>query len=131
MATQKKVPPNPVTTGDADAFAMFMHKWQSELNLQDWRIERSTKSAGKANMAAINRISLPDRLATFAIGADFGARPVTAQSVEEIACHETCHVFLHEYKETCRDSSSTDEDIMAAEHRLVNTLVRLLVPEAR
>lgn len=127
----KKPPPNPVTTGDADAFALFAHKWQAELNLQDWRIERSSKACGKANMAEINKISLPDRLATYTIGADFGAKPVTAQSVEEIACHEMVHVFLHEFKEVCRDQTSTEDAIMAAEHRVVNTLVRLLVPEAR
>jgi hypothetical protein len=127
----KKPAPNPVKTSDEDAFALFVHKWAQELNLSNWRIERSTRKCGKANMAEINKISLPDRLATFTIGADFGARPVTAQSVEEIACHEVCHVFLHEYKEVCRDPAATDDAIMAAEHTLINTLVRLLVPEAR
>lgn len=124
-----KPAPNPVKQSDADAFAMFMREWQQKLNLQDWRIERSSKPAGRANMAAINRFSLPDRLATYALGDDFGAKPVTAQSVEETACHETLHVFLYEFKEVCRDPASTDDAIMAAEHRLVNSLVRLLVPE--
>lgn len=123
----KKPPVNPVTVPDQDAFAMFVHKWQDAMNLQDWRIERSSKPAGRANMAEVNKISLPDRLATYAIGADFGAKPVTAQSVEEIACHEVAHVFLHEFKEVCRDPAATDDAIMAAEHRVVNTMVRLLV----
>jgi hypothetical protein len=127
----KKPPANPVKVSDEDAFALFVHKWRDTLNLNDWRIERSSKACGKANMAEINRISLPDRLATFTIGADFGSRPVTSQSVEEIACHELGHVFLHEFKEVCRDQASTEDDIMAAEHRIVNTLVRLLVPDAR
>lgn len=126
---QKKSPPNPVQQSDEDAFALFIRDWQHKLNLQDWRIERSAKACGRANMAEINKISLPDRLATFTIGADFGAKPVTAQSVEETACHETLHILLHEYKEVCRDPAATDDDIMAAEHRVVNTLVRLLVQE--
>lgn len=126
---KKAPPPNPVTTADADGFAMFVREWQHKLNLQDWRIERSSKPAGRANMAAINKLSLPDRLATYALGEDFGAKPVTAQSVEEVACHETLHVFVYEFKEVCRDPNATDDEIMAAEHRLVNTLVRLLVPE--
>lgn len=121
--------PNPVKVGDEDAFVLFVQQWQEKLNLLDWRIERSSKSAGKSNMAEINKISLPDRLATYRIGADFGARPVTAQSLEEIACHEVGHVFVHEFKEICRDPASTEDAIMAAEHRLINTLVRLLVPE--
>jgi hypothetical protein len=131
MASPRKPPPNPVSVSDADAFTLFVHKWRDSMNLNDWRIERSSRPCGKANMAEINKISLPDRLATFTIGTDFGARPVTSQSVEEIACHEMGHVFLHEFKEVCRDPASTEDDIMAAEHRLIHTFVRLLVPEAR
>jgi hypothetical protein len=51
---------------------------------------------------------------------------VTAQTVEEIACHEVLHVFLHEYKEFIL-AGADEEDIMSAEHRIVNTLVGLLV----
>jgi hypothetical protein len=131
MSRKPTPAPNPVTPSDEDAFALLVHKWRDTLNLNNWRIERSAKRCGKANMAEINRISLPDRLATFTVGSDFGARPVTAQSVEEIACHEVCHVFLHEFKEVCRDPAATDDEIMAAEHNVVHTLVRLLVPEAR
>lgn len=130
MATPKKPPANPVTVSDADAFALFVHEWQERLNLRDWRIERSPKPAARANMAEVSKISLPDRLATYRIGADFGSIPVTAQSVEEIACHEVGHVFLHEFKEICMDPASTGDEINAAEHRLINTLVRLLVPRS-
>jgi hypothetical protein len=117
----KKVPPNPVTVADADGFAMAVMKWQDLLNLHDWRIERSAKPAAKSNMAEINSFDLKARLATYRIGADFGSVPVTETSVDKIACHEVLHVFLHELLEAGED------EIDSAEHRVINTLVRLLV----
>jgi hypothetical protein len=125
---RRKPPANPVKQSDADAFSLFVHKWRDRLNLNDWRIEKASKPAGKANMAEVYSISLPDRLAVYRIGTDFGSKPVTAQSVEEIACHEVLHVFVFELKELIQTGAS-EEVIMAAEHRIVNTLVGLLVPE--
>jgi hypothetical protein len=122
----KKPPTNPVKQSDADAFTLYVREWQDRLNLNDWRIEKAAKPAGKANMAEVCSISLPDRLAVYRIGTDFGSIPVTAQTVEEIACHEVLHVFLHEYKEFIL-AGADEEDIMSAEHRIVNTLVGLLV----
>jgi hypothetical protein len=127
---RKAPPPNPVKVSDADAFAMMVHKWQSALNMLDWRIERDG-TASKSDMAEVTRMSLKDRFATYRIGEDFGNRPVTEQSVEEIACHEVLHVFLCELIEFAKGRGSLPEDIDSAEHRVVHTLVRLLVPEAR
>jgi hypothetical protein len=125
-APAQKAPANPVKQSDSDAFTLYVREWQDRLNLNDWRIEKSSKPAAKANMAEVVRTSLPDRLAVYRIGTDFGSIPVTAQSVEAIACHEVLHVFLHEYKEFIR-AGAGEEDIMSAEHRIVNTLVGLLV----
>jgi hypothetical protein len=127
----KKPAPNPVTTSDEDAFAMCVHKWQTTLNLLNWRIERDGKPCSKASMAEVSSMSLKDRLALYRIGEDFGNRPVTEQSVDEIACHEVLHVFLCELIEFSKDRGARPEDIDAAEHSVINTLVRLLVPEAR
>jgi hypothetical protein len=121
---------NPVTATDEDAFALFVHEWQNKLNLNDWRIARSSKSAGKANMAEVNRMDMGARLATYAIGQDFGATPVTGQSVEEIACHEVLHIFLKELIETAKEASTvTQETLDGVEHRVIHVLVNLLVPK--
>ena len=131
MATKKKpaAPENPVTQGDADAFEVNVKQWQDRLNLNDWRIERSPK-ASRTALAEVTRLSLKDRLAIYKIGSDFGeTKPVTAQSLEEIACHEVLHVFLYELCEAMKDSRLSEDDKLAAEHRVVNTLVKLLVPE--
>lgn len=123
----KKPPANPVTPGAADAFAMCVHQWQDKLNLNDWRIVRSSKPAAKANMAEVNTLDLEARLATYRIGADFGAVPVTGQSIEEVACHEVLHVLLHELLEYAKRPDASD--VASAEHRVIHTLVKLLVPD--
>lgn len=124
-----KTTANPLSTSDTDAFMLFMEQWQERLNMLDWRIVRATKPAAKSNMAQINRMDLAARLATYAIGQDFGAVPVTGQSVEEIACHESLHVFLHELIETARDPASSQETLEGVEHRIIHVLVNLLVPK--
>jgi hypothetical protein len=130
MKPPKKKPDNPVTPAAADAFSMRMKHWQEELNLRDWRIERSPRKAGRNSMAEITSMSLKDRLAVYRLGEDFGeTTPVTERSVDEIACHETLHVLLCELIEVASDKDAKPEDLEAAEHRVVHTLVRLLVAD--
>jgi hypothetical protein len=131
MATKKKAePPNPVTPQGKDCFDLFVRKWQAELNLNDWRIEPSSRPAAKANMAEVDRFDLKARLATYRVGADFGGTPVTDMSIEQIACHEVLHVFLHELIESARDPAQTDDALASIEHRVIHSLVRVLVPIA-
>jgi hypothetical protein len=125
----KKRPANPITPAASDAFALYMRNWQERFNLRHWRILRSTKAAGKGNMAEISAIDTEAMLATYRIGADFGAEPVTDRSLERIACHESAHVLLASLIEICRDARATDEQVNGAEHALINVLVDLLVPE--
>jgi hypothetical protein len=128
MTTKKPKPANPVSQEASDLFAMLVKKWQAELNLNDWRIERSPRPAGKANLAEISKMYLPDRLATYRLGADFGdATPITEHTLDQLACHEVLHVFFKELIEFA--GSGAAEDIASAEHRCINTLVKLLVPE--
>lgn len=122
--------PNQVTPAASDAFAMRMKHWQSELNLHDWRIERSPRKASRNALAEVTSMSLKDRLAVYKLGEDFGdTKAVTEQSLDEIACHENLHILLCELIEFARDKDAKPEDIDAAEHRVIHTLVRLLVPE--
>ena len=130
MAKPKKPPKpgNPVKQADADAFDLFVSKWQDALNLRDWRIEKSSKHSRE--LAEIHSMDLKARLAVYKLAADFGAdKPITGQSLEEIACHEVLHVFLHELIEFAKLPGGKEDDIESAEHRVIQTLVRLLVPE--
>lgn len=129
MAT-KRTPPNPVTPQGRDCFILRVREWQDKLNLNDWRIEPSDSPAAKANAAEINKFDLKARLATYRVGADFGAMAVTDMSIEQIACHEVLHVFLHELLQFAQEPGADAADIDSAEHRVINTLVHLLVPMA-
>ena len=115
---------NPVTPEDAEKFAGFIAKWQTLLNLHDWRIQKRG-SAVKGAMADI-AISHTDKLAQYRIGKHFGADPVNDFTLESTACHELLHVLLADYKEIAA-SKPTDEILQAAEHRVIHTLERLLV----
>ena len=127
----KPLPPESIVkTGDADAFMMFMRDWQDKLNLHDWRIQRSSRPASKTSMAEINKMDMGARLATYAIGEDFGSLPVTGLSVEETACHEMLHVFLKELIETAGEYRTVSQETLeGVEHRVIHVLVNLLVPK--
>jgi hypothetical protein len=110
-----------ITTAHADEFEGYIRKWQALLNLQDWRIERSSKLASKGAMAEVHT-SFEDRLAMYRLGRSFGESEVTPHSLESTAAHELLHVLLKDL------IHATGKDRMAAEHRVVHTLERLLVP---
>jgi hypothetical protein len=108
---------------DRAKFDELIQKWRIRLNLQNWRVEKSTKPT-KA-MAEVN-IQPEDRLASYSVGRSFGSTPVTDISLEQTAVHELLHVMLREYADAVK--SGSDEFAMAAEHSIITVLENLLVP---
>jgi len=111
------------TPHDAAYFAQSVKKWQQVLNLGDWRIEKGVKPA-KAAMASVE-FNDAARLATYRLG-DFGAEKITPDSLDKTALHELLHVFLHDLMVTATDPKTSDEQLEAQEHRIINLLERLL-----
>ena len=111
------------TPEDAAHFAQSVRKWQSILNLGDWRIEKGLKPAKNA-MASVE-FNEGARLATYRLG-DFGAEKITPESLEQTALHELLHVFLHDLMTVAQDPRSNPEQLEAEEHRVVNLLEKLL-----
>lgn len=109
-------------------FDACMLDWQARLNLMDWRIERGPGTA-KGAMASVTT-SYGARLATYRTG-DWGSDPITPQSISATALHEMLHVLLAEM--LCLKSSATAEPelLESAEHRVVNTLEKLLREPAK
>lgn len=118
---------NPVTEADADKFQAYMEFWQDKLGMMDWRIIRSTKRS--TNMAEVHKRDVEARLACYRIGAHFGTDPVNDYTLESTAVHEMLHIFLTELIELAK-SGVDAKQLMSAEHRVVHTLERLLVPKA-
>jgi hypothetical protein len=116
---------NETTTDHADQFDVYIKRWQGELNLKDWRICRGAKPARGA-MADMS-IDIGARLAVWRLGKHFGTEPVTEQSLSATACHEMLHVLLADLTAAIETKASPDL-IESAEHRIINTLERLLVP---
>ena len=111
------------TPEDAAHFAQSVRKWQSILNLGDWRIEKGLKPAKNA-MASVE-FNEGARLATYRLG-DFGAEKITKESLDQTALHELLHVFLHDLMTVAQDPRSNPEQLEAEEHRVVNLLEKLL-----
>ena len=111
------------TPEDSALFAQSVRKWQQVLNLGDWRIERGSKPAKNA-MASVE-FNEGARLATYRLG-DFGAEKITPESLDQTALHELLHVFLHDLMTAAQDPKSSQDEIEAQEHRVVNLLEKLL-----
>ena len=115
--------PNIPTPKDAEIFAQSVQKWQQVLSLGDWRIERGLKPAKQA-MASVE-FNEGARLATYRLG-DFGAEKITPESLDQTALHELLHVLLHDLMSTAQDPKSSQDEIEAQEHRVINLLEKLL-----
>jgi hypothetical protein len=111
------------TPEDSALFAQSVRKWQQVLNLGDWRIEKGLKPA-KSAMASVE-FNEGARLATYRLG-DWGAERICPQSLDQTALHELLHVFLHDLITAAQDPRSSQDQIEAQEHRVVNLLEKLL-----
>ena len=107
-------------------FDQFVQKWQTTLSLGDWRIERGQKPAKNA-MASVE-FNEGARLAVYRLG-DFGAEPITPESLEKTALHELLHILLHDLIDVAGAPRTNDEQLEAAEHRVINVLERVLTRE--
>jgi len=112
-----------ITPENRAYFFQRVAHYQDLLNLRDWRIEPCEKPASKGAMADV-RVSLEDRLASVAIAKDWGAMPVTDQTLSETALHELLHVFVTPYRAACesRDMALAD----SLEHSLIVVLEKII-----
>lgn len=120
---------NPVTPEAREAFTIYIDQWQEKLGLTDWRVHVSG-TPSKRFSAEVYKCEYEDRLATIRLGTDFGSALVTPETVEALAVHELMHVMLKELIVLCQDSNTPDDVIRSAEHRIINSITRLLAPGA-
>lgn len=67
----------------------------------------------------------PARLAVYRLGC-WGEEKITPESLEKTAVHELLHILLHDLIATAENKNN---DIEAAEHRVVNVLEQLLTKD--
>lgn len=114
-------PRNDLTPEQSALFDERMRYWQNRLGLNDWRVERGTRKT--PHMAQV-KCHPVDRLAVYVTG-PFRNAPVTPESIDSTARHEMLHVLLAELVHVIAQTDDGDLQ-MAAEHRVVNTLEKLL-----
>jgi hypothetical protein len=118
-----------LTPEDKAAFVGYVKDWQARLGLQGWRISVSKKPAKNGNMAELASTDTPSLLADIRLGVNWKGSPVTPHALEQAAVHELLHVLLHELVEQAQSKAATHDELMTAQHRIINVLEVLLVPE--
>ena len=120
-------PQNKPTAEQAVEFDEYIKHWQQVLNLNDWRLERSSRPA-KGAMASM-QCDNQARLGTYQLG-DFGSAHIDSDSLSMTALHECLHVFLFDLITTSQNRSATPEELESVEHRVINVLERVLYGQA-
>lgn len=110
------------TSQQVEEFGRYMAEFQDLLNLRDWRIEHSGKPASRGALAQV-QISLDDRLATWSIGREWGAMPITSATLRTTALHEVLHVFLNPLTAA---NYAREDSAEGVEHSVVVVLEKLL-----
>lgn len=117
------------TPDDVMEFEAQLRRWQAKLGLQDWRIVMSPKPA-KGSMAEMANWDWRQRQVTCRLGPDWKSTPVNSHTIEQTAVHELLHVLLFELIEAAKNNQISQDDLGSVEHRVVNTLEGLLVPDS-
>ena len=115
---------NRPTNSQIEEFDTQVARWQRELGLLGWRIERGKKPAQRGAMAEVECQS-EHRLATYRIG-DWAGDEINSESLSKTALHEVLHVFLYDLIEVARDAKADDAVLGAVEHQVINVLERLI-----
>lgn len=116
---------HPVSSDDKEKLYQYARKWQDLLSLHRWRITPSNQQS--TAMAEVKFDSdNSHKLARLLVGKHFGSTPVDDESLEMTALHEMLHVFLHEFKESCKESPYDETRQMEAEHSIIHVLEKLL-----
>lgn len=115
------------TAEQAERFDHFVQHWQGVLSLGGWRIERVKKPAKDA-MASVS-CDAEAKLASYRLG-DFGGTEITDESLSRTALHEVLHVFLHDLIAGAQDSRTSDEQLSALEHGVINVLEKELYDQS-
>ena len=108
----------------------YLEKWKTIFNLSDWR-NSVRRGKGSKVMAEVGCIDYSSRTFRFVLGKDAG-ETVTDHLLEQLVVHELLHIMFHDVKAlVLANENIFDEHVQSAEHRIVNVLERLLVPEAK
>ena len=114
---------NAPTAEQVTEFEGYIKEYQDLLNLRDWRIEHSGRTAQKGAMAEV-AVSPEDRMAVWSMGTTWGNCPINEKTLRETALHEVLHIFLRPLMDAC--ASRDESQIDTLEHSVIVVLEKLL-----
>lgn len=114
---------NIITPANVKSFTGYMEEYQRTLNLLDWRIEHSGRSASSGALAEVT-ISMDDRLATWSLGKNWGSNKITEKSLRSTALHECLHIALKPIILAALDRD--EENLTNLEHGFIVVMEKLL-----
>lgn len=103
-------------------FAEHFAKWQTILNLSQWRFVLADKDAPKGVYADVS-MDYPNRIATVRVSPSALAG-MDEQLISDVALHEVLHLFLEDLHKAY--ATNSQEAAGAAEHGAIQVLMRLL-----
>lgn len=124
-----KIDKLPITAAHRKQFERYIFKWQRLLNMMDWRMGLSAAHARGA-LALVHKMDLGARTGTIRLAAEWDENnPPDDWYLEQVACHEVLHIFLHEMLQFYSNGGSSEADKESSEHRVIQALCALLVPQ--
>lgn len=122
---------NVFTDERIDKIRAYVKKWRVRLCLQGWRIHviKGKKSMTGGNQAVV-KMFLDARLTRFYVGDNCGNENCTDHLLETLVVHELLHIMFYEMKAFAADHGAPQhEDVLSAEHAVINVLEEILCPE--
>lgn len=120
----------PITIEQRRQFEGYILKWQRLLNMMDWRIGLSAVHCKDTALAMVSKFDLGARVSTIRLAVEWDENnPTDDWYLEQTALHEMLHIFLHEMLQFVGDHNANEADKESAEHRVIQALCALLVPQ--
>lgn len=125
MTRRAPVAATKTTDDDFASFREFVHFWQAELGLIDWKIYVFHQKPDPGAFAT-TCTSPVSRAASIRLALSWPDRPVDDNNLKECALHEVMHVVTADLRSEAYARFTLEEDLDVAEHALVIRLTHYI-----
>jgi len=107
-------------------FKEEVDRYAKILGLNEWDIQCSYREI-EGNVVANVNSNYHSLMAHITLNTKAKEQYSTAKKISQVAAHEVLHIFLREMDDLARARYCTELEIDVAEHRIVNTLDKILI----
>ena len=123
---RKKAGEHILSDGDIAAFWVAMDYWRDRFGLHAWRVHYSSKEATGQTMAACTGWDRTAKMVTVRVGTNWLSTEPTPETISVVAMHECLHILLSDLIDAAIAAGEYSDEVLNAEHGVINTLERLL-----